>query len=144
MCLAVLILEIMHKTYSNCTVASSGSLRKHVKHLVKKHLNEHIIYSNILLLTEKRFWNLSSLLHNLTYLSLLNSFLLLPKKPQQLFFQVTCLRLTSYQIFSLNNLYFPAVSHTFLGPVFCGSRFFRDQVFLGPGFSMSRFFWVWV
>ena len=35
--------------------------------LIEKHLNEPIIYYSFSFLIEKSFWNLSSLLHNLTY-----------------------------------------------------------------------------
>ena len=45
--------------------------------LDNKYLNEHTIYYNFSFLIEKSFWNLSSLLHNLTYLSLSDSFLFL-------------------------------------------------------------------
>ena len=41
--------------------------------LVKRYLNKHIIYYNLPFLIEKTFLNISSLLHNLTYLSLLDS-----------------------------------------------------------------------
>ena len=65
--------------------------------LVKKHLHENIIYHKSSFLIEKRSWNLSSLLHNLTSLSSLISFLFLwtlfvfRKKAQQLLFQKPCL-----------------------------------------------------
>ena len=61
----VFILEIIPKTI------------KHVTYLVNEHLNVRSIYYIVSCLIEKSFWNLPSLLHNLTYLSLLNSFLLL-------------------------------------------------------------------
>ena len=41
--------------------------------LVKKYLNEHIIYYNFSFIIEKSFWNLSILLDNFTYLPLLGS-----------------------------------------------------------------------
>ena len=125
--------------------------------LIKKHLNEHITYNNFSFLTDQSFWNLSSLLHNLTYLSLLNSFLFLST------FSVFLENLNNYfpnglltSLFSVNKLYyvvflsffciqlFPTFFRVlvFQGPGFLGSRFFRLQVFLGPGFSGSRFFWV--
>ena len=44
---------------------------------IKNYLNEQIIYYNFSFFIKKCFRNLSSLLHNLTYLSLLNSFSLL-------------------------------------------------------------------
>ena len=50
---------------------SNQLIRKHVTYLVKKHLNVRSNYYNVSFLIEK------SLLHNLTYISLLNSFLLL-------------------------------------------------------------------
>ena len=57
-------------------------IRKHVTYLVKIHLNVRSIYNNISFLIEKSFLNLSSLLQSLTYLSLLNSFLLLVLRSQ--------------------------------------------------------------
>ena len=41
--------------------------------LVKRYLNKHIIYYNLPFLIEKSVWNMSSLLHDLTCLSLLDS-----------------------------------------------------------------------
>ena len=121
--------------------------------LVKKHLNEHIIYYNFSFLIEKSFWNLSSLLRNLTYLLLLNSFLFLGtfslfiKKPQQLFFQTACLQVSSvlinctmwsFYLFSASSCFPPfSLSRFFQGPGFSEFRFFRVQVFYGPGFSGS-------
>ena len=52
-------------------------IRKHVTYLIKKYLNVRSIYYNNSFFIEKIFWNLSSLLHSLTYLSLLYLFLLL-------------------------------------------------------------------
>ena len=122
----------------------------------KKHLNEHIIYKNVLFLILKSFWNLSSLLYNLIYLSLLNLFLLLSA------FSVFLKKLSNYfsgvmlaSLFSVNKCGFPiffmhpAVSHVFHGPGFTGSRFFRVQVFQAPIFLVSRILgsrilWVWV
>ena len=77
-------------------------------------------------LFEKSFWNLSSLLHNLTYLS--------SKKPQLLLLQKTCLRsslsrfpaLISYTMWSSNRFLHPGVS-----------LFFKLHVFLDPSFSGS-------
>ena len=113
---------------------------------VKKHLNQHIIYHNYSFLIEKSFWNLSNLLHNLTYLLLLNSFLFLGtfsvflKTPQQLFFQMAGLQVSSVLInctmWSSYLFLHPAFSHVFHSP-----GFLRVQVFQGPGFSVSRFFW---
>ena len=100
-------------------------IRKHVTYLIKKHLNTHSIYYSILFLNEKSFWNLSSLLHNLTYLSLLKSFLL--------FFLITSLFLQNLSII-INytkwspNLFFFASS---CFPRFSWARFFRVHVFLG-------------
>ena len=54
-----------------------GLLQLFLLCLVKTYLNEHIIYYNFSLLIKESFWNLSRLLHNLTYLSHLDSFLIL-------------------------------------------------------------------
>ena len=102
--------------------------------LIKKHLNEHIIYNNFSFLIEKSFRNLSSLLHNLTYLSLLNSFLLLST------FSVFLECLNSYfpnylltSLFSVNKLYYVVFQSFFCIQLF--PTFFRAQDFQGPGFS---------
>ena len=60
--------------------------------------------------------------------------------------QKACLKVSSWQISSVNNfvlrgllIFFlhPGVAHAFNGSGFSGCRFFRVQVFLGPGFSGS-------
>ena len=58
--------------------------------LIKNHLNEHKIYCSFWFLIEKCVKNLSSLLRNLTYLLLLNSFLFLSR------FSVSLKRLDNY------------------------------------------------
>ena len=94
----------------------------------------------------KTFRNLSSLLRNLNYLSLLNSFLFLSRFPVSLksldnyFFRWFTYKsllsrfsvLISYNMCSSNHF---SISSCF--PCFSGSRFFRVQVFQGPG-SGSR------
>ena len=94
----------------------------------------------------KTFRNLSSLLRNLNYLSLLNSFLFLSRFPVSLksldnyFFRWFTYKslfsrfsvLISYNMWSSNHF---SISSCF--PCFSGSRFFRVQVFQGPG-SGSR------
>ena len=115
----------------------------------------------------KNFRNLSSLLRNFTYLSLLNSFLFLSrfsfslKSLDNYFFRWFAYKsllsrfsvLISYNMCSSNHFpissRFPCFSRSrffrvqvFQGPDFSGSRFFRVQVFLDPGFSRSRFFRV--
>ena len=89
-------------------------LRKYVTYLVKKHLNVRSIYYNVSFLIVKSFWNLSSLLHNLPYLSLLNSFLLLVlstfhvflKSLCNYFFQMAPLQFSSCRILVLEKLYY--------------------------------------
>ena len=102
----------------------------------------------------KTFRNLSSLSRNLTYLSLLNSVLLLSRFSVSLkshgnyFFRWVAYEslfsrfsvLISYNMWSSNHFPYPAVSHVFQGPGFPGSRFFRVHIFQGPGpGSGSRF-----
>ena len=62
--------------------------------------------------------------------------------------QKACLKVSSWQISSVNNfvlrgllIFFlhPGVSHAFHGPGFSGCRFFRVQVFLSPGYSRPKF-----
>ena len=113
--------------------------------LVKKHLNEHIMYYNFSFLIEKSFGNLSSLLHKLIQLSLLNSFLFLST------FSVSLKSLSSFRRFAYKSFnrflvllnYIMSSSNHFSTsscfPRFSGSRFFRVQVFQSPGFSGSRF-----
>ena len=90
----------------------------------------------------KTFRNLSNLLRNLTYLSLLNSFLFLSrfsvslKSLDNYFFRLFACKsllsrssvLISYNMWSSNHF---SISSWF--PCFSGSRFFRVQVFQGPG-----------
>ena len=99
----------------------------------------------------KMFGNLSSLLRNLTYLSLLNSFLFLSrfsvslKSLDNYFFRWFAYKsllsrfsvLISYNMCSSNH--FP-ISSRF--PCFSRSRFLRVQVFQGRGFSRFGFFRV--
>ena len=94
----------------------------------------------------KNFRNLSSLLGNLTYLSLLNSFLSLSRFSVSLktldnyFFKWFAYKsllsrfsvLISYNMCSSNHF---SISSRF--PCFSESRFFRVQVLQGPGFSVS-------
>ena len=101
----------------------------------------------------KFFRNLSSLLRNLTYLSLLNSFLFLSrfsvslKSLDNYFFRWFAYKslfsrfsvLISYNMWSSNHF---SISSRF--PCFSRSRFFRVQVFQARGFSRSRFFRVQV
>ena len=131
------------KDCSNCFLLS----------LVKNHLIEHKIYYNFWFLIENSLRNFSSLLRNLTYLSLLNSFLFLSrfsvslKSLDNYFFRWFAYKsllsrfsvLINYNMWSSNHF---STSSRF--PRFTGSRFFRVQVFQGPGFSRSRFSWVQV
>ena len=120
--------------------------------LVKKHLNEHIMYYNFSFLIEKGFRNLSSLLHNLIHL-LLNSFFFLSrfsvflKSLKNYFFRRFAYKSLLSRFSVLINCimwssnYFSRFS---CFPRFSGARFFRVQVFLGPCFSGSRIFRVQV
>ena len=137
----MLILEIIPKTIWNCIIAFFVLLvTKHVTHLVKKYQNEHIICYTFLFLIEKSFWKMSSLLHYLTYLSLLNSFLLLST------FSVFMKNLNNFFSDGLFTSFFLADFQSFfciqLFPRFSWSRFFRIQIFLCSSFLGSRFFWV--
>ena len=119
-------------------------IRKHVTYLVKKHLNVHSICYNVSFLIEKNFWNLTSLLHNLIYLLLLNSFLLLVLSTFTVFLKslnynffsdgwLTSLFLQNFSVIINFNMY----SYNLF---FCIQRFltlFMSQVFQGPGFSGS-------
>ena len=92
----------------------------------------------------KNFQNLSSLLRNVTYLSLLNSFLFLSrffvslKSLDNYFFRWFAYKsllsrfsvLISYNMCSSNHF---SISTRF--PCFSRSRFFMVQVFQGPGFQ---------
>ena len=102
------------------------------------------------------FRNLSSLLCNLTYLSLLNSFLFLSrfsvslKSLDNYFFRWFAYKslLSRFSVLiscGVNNVWSSnhfSISSRF--PCFSRSRFFRVQVFQGPDFSGSRFFRVQV
>ena len=95
----------------------------------------------------KTFRNLSSLLRNLTYLSLLNSIFVLSrfsatlKSLNNYFFRWFAYKsllsrfsvLISYNMWSSNHF---SMSSCFA--CFSGSRFFRVQVFPGPGFRSSH------
>lgn len=91
--LVISILEMNPKTIWNC---------QHVTHLVKKHLNGHVIviFCNFSFLIENRFWYIK-FITNLTYLSLSNSFLRVSifsvslKSFSNCFFQVACLQVSS-------------------------------------------------
>ena len=62
----------------------------------------------------------------------------LPKKPQYLFFQMTCLQVSSVLInCTIWSFYLFSASSCF--PRFSWSRFFRVQAFQSPGFSESGF-----
>ena len=101
----------------------------------------------------KMFRNLSSLLHDLTYLSLLNSFIFLSrfsvtlKSLDNYFFRWFAYKsflsrfsvLISYNMCSSNHF---SISSRF--PCFSRSSFFRVEVFQSPGFLGSRFFKVQV
>ena len=94
--------------------------------LIKIHLNEPIICYNFSFLIEKSFWNLSSLLHNLTYrFWICLSWARFLSSPMTIFSEVS-----PKQIFSVNKLYYvilqsfflyPAVSHIFMVQVFQGA-----------------------
>ena len=109
--------------------------------LIEKHLNEPIIYYSFSFLIEKSFWNLSSLLHNLTYCHL-NLFLSLSIFSVFLsdffFFRWLAYKsfLSRFSVFInyimwSDNLF--SVSSCF--PCFSWSSLFRVQVFQGlsPG-----------
>ena len=102
--------------------------------LVKKHLNEHIICYNFSVFIEKTFY-LSSLLHNLTYLMLLNSFLFLTtfslKSLNDYFFQKACLHV-SLVLINCTMWYSYLFSTSSSFPSFSWSRFFTVQVFQSP------------
>ena len=112
--------------------------------LVKNHLNEHQIYCNFWFPIEKSLRNLSSLLRNLSYLSLLNSYLFLSrfsvslKSLDSYFFRWFAYRsllrrfsvLIKYNLWSSNHF---STSSRF--PRFSGSRFLKVQVFQSPVFQ---------
>ena len=127
----VLVLEIIPKTIWNCIIAFFVLLvTKHVTDLVKKYQNEHIICYTFLFLIENNFWKMTSLSHNLSYLSLLNSFLLLST------FSVFMKNLNNFFSGGLLLSFFLADFQSF----FCIQSFFH--VLHGPGFLGSRFFCV--
>ena len=125
--------------------------------LVKKHLNEHIMYYNSSFLTEKSFRNLSSLFHNLIYRFWIHSYSLSRfsvslKSLSNYFFRRFAYKsllnrfsvLINYIMWSSNHF---SISSCF--PRFSASKIFRVQVFQdvivlinfqGLGFSGSRFF----
>ena len=113
---------------------TQGLLQLLLTSLVKKHLNEHIIYYNFSVFIEKRFY-LSSLLHNLNYLMLLNSFLFLTtfslKSLNDYFFQMACLHVSLVLInCTMWYSYLFSTSSSFQS--FSWSRFFTVQVFQNP------------
>ena len=99
--------------------------------LVKKHLNEHIICYNFSVFIQKRFY-LSTLLHNLTYLMLLNSFLFLTtfslKSLNDYFFRMACLHV-SLVLINCTMWYSYLFSTSSSFPNFSWSRFFRAHRF---------------
>ena len=107
---------------------------------LKKHLNVRSVYYNVSFLSEKSFWNLSSLLHNLTYLSPLNSFLLLVlstfhvflKNFNNYFFRWLVYKSLLEEFYYDNKIYY-MVFQSF----FCIQLFFMSRVFQGSGFSGS-------
>ena len=107
--------------------------------LVKKCLNEHIIYYNFSFLVEKIFWNLSLLFRNLTDISWNSLFFLRPtfflKSLNNYFFRNAWLEVFSSQISSVNKFVLCGLLTYFLHAAI-------SQVFHGPGYSESRFFWV--
>ena len=106
--------------------------------LVKKHLNEHIMYYNFSFLIEKSFGNLSSLLHNqfiaFEFILFLSRFSVSLKSLNNYFFRRFAYKsllnrfsvLINYVMRSSNLFLHPAVSHVFQGPGFLRSMFFRD------------------
>ena len=121
--------------------------------LVKKHPNEHIIYCNFSFLIENSFWNLSSLLHKLAYLLLLNSFLFLNtffvflKSLNHYLFRWLAYRsplsrfpvLINHTMWTSNLFSSSSCLPPFHGPGFSGFRFFRVQFLKDPGFQGPRF-----
>ena len=128
MCL-VLILEIMPKAISNCIIVDP-LITKRVRHL-----NEHIIYYNLSFIYLAKFLKLIKFITQ-SYLSLLNSFLLLVLSTLSVFLK------------SLSDYFFiwPAYKSLLIlinYTVLCGLPIF----FLHPAvsrFSWCRFFWVQV
>ena len=110
-------------------------------YLVKRHLNVHSIYWNVTFLI---FSNLSSLLHSLTYLWLLNSFLLLVLSRFSVFLKslitifsdglLTSLFLQNFSVV-FQSFFFIQLFPVFHEPGFSGITFFRVKVFQGLAFS---------
>ena len=114
-------------------------IRKPVTYLVTKHLNVHRIYYNVSFLIEKSFWNkfitqsyLFIAFEFIFTLSLKHIFCL-PKKPQWQFFQLVCLQVSSWQIFSISQLYCLMWSSSLSSAFSCF-----------PSFSWPKFFWAQV
>ena len=121
-CLVILILEIIPKTIWHYIIAFFHPL-------IWKHVTQFFI----------------SLLHNLTYLSLLNSFLftfsVFLKSLKNYFFR-WLVQVFYWQIFRVNELYYVVFQSFFCIRLF--PTFFLVQVFQWPGFSVSRFYRVQV
>ena len=137
------------KAIWNCIIVNP-LIRKHVRHL-----NEHIIYFNFSFLMSKVFETYQVYYTNLyatfefTFTVNLKHVFYLPQKPQWLFFQLVCLRVSSEQIFSVSKLYclmwsFSLFSACSCFPHFSWSRFFIAQVFLGPGPASRSRAWAQV
>ena len=118
--------------------------------LVKKHLNEHIIYCNFSFLIGKSFRDFIKFITQL-YSLLLNSFLFLSrfsvslKSLNNYFFRRFAYKSLLNRFSGLRNYIMWSSSHfstSICSLRFSGSRFFRVQVFHGPGFSGPRFFRV--
>ena len=117
--------------------------------LVKKHLNEHIIYHNfsflIVLETYQVYYTILFIVSE--FIFILKQIFCLPKSLNNYFFRRFVYKsllnkfsvLVNYIMWSSNHF---STSSYF--PSFSKSRFFSVQVFQGPGFSWSRFFWVQV
>ena len=124
---------------------SNQLIRKHATYLVKKHLNVHSNYYNVSFLIEKSFWNLSSLLHNLTYLSLLHSFLLLVLSTfpiflnslNNYFFRWLAYKSLLAEFWCYNELYYVVFQSFFVFCIQLFPTFFMSWVFQRPGFSGS-------
>ena len=112
---------------------SQSAYGKYFTHLVKKHLNKHIIYYNFSFLIEKSFWNLSSSLHNLASLILLNSFSLLLLSTFPLFLK----SLDNYFFRWLANKSLLSRFSVLMNYIKCACNLFLDPV-------VSHVFKVWV
>ena len=115
--------------------------------LVKKHLNEHIIYYNFLFLNEKSFRNLLSLLHDLIYrfelIFILRRFSVYLKSLNNFFSRRFPYKSLLNRFSLLINCIMWSFNHFSTSsclPRFSGSRLFRVQVFQGPapGFRSSQ------